>query len=556
MGVAVVGQQGPAGGGGAVLVGDGVAVGDLQEGPALEHDPCGHRLLGAVLPGQAHRARGGIGAHLDLNRAGAGLRRSGGGLNLPADHPAAPVVQGAQGGGLQAAVGADLNGGDALRPLEEALVLQPLMDLLHDHLPGQGRRVLAAGGDILRLVLVAYPHCGGIVGGVAGEVAVVVVVGGTGLTGHRHAADGGGAAGAAGDRVAQHLVHEVGGGLLHGHGGGGAVVHDHLRVVVGLDAGDSPGGGIHALVDEGAVGRRHLHGGHAVGQSAHGQGAQGQVTGVQVKAQLLLHKLEGAALPHGLQRAAGHGIDGALDAVGYGHVALVPDGGVLGEAAGARVVDPDGVVVHHAHGAHHVVLQGGGVNAHGLDGAARGTAGGGQVQPPVHRLDAHAAGHGLHIPGVGVHDGDGGVQRRTLVGGVVEVGGVLVDLVHNGLDVRVQGGVDVVTAVVEQKGGRVPAHAPLGHDESDGLVDGGVLKPGVDLAQVHGRLLVLTGLRLGEAVLGLVLGGVGEEELLRLGGLALRLGDEAHVLAGHAVEDVLLAALVEVPAGLVGAVVL
>ena len=29
----------------------------------------------------------------------------------------------------------------------------------------------------------------------------------------------------------------------------------------------------------------HLHGGHAVGQSAHGQGAQGQVTGVQVKAQ-------------------------------------------------------------------------------------------------------------------------------------------------------------------------------------------------------------------------------------------------------------------------------
>ena len=42
--------------------------------------------------------------------------------------------------------------------------------------------------------------------------------------------------------------------------------------------------------------------------------------------------------------------------------------------------------------------------------AAAGPPGGGQVQRPVGGLLPHASGHGHHVAGVGVQDGDGGIQ--------------------------------------------------------------------------------------------------------------------------------------------------
>ena len=181
-------------------------------------------------------------------------------------------------------------------------------------------------------------------------------------------------------------------------------------MVVGLDTGDGPGGRIDALVGEGGEGRGHLLGGHAVGEAAHGQGADGVVPLVQVEAQVVLHEIEGLGGAQHLQDPGGYRVVGLLHGVLHGDRAAKARAGVFGIAAGPGVVDADGVVVDDGGGGDDVRVDGRGVDAHRLDGAAAGPPGGGQVQRPVGGLLPHASGHGHHVAGVGVQDGDGGIQ--------------------------------------------------------------------------------------------------------------------------------------------------
>ena len=112
----------------------------------------------------------------------------------------------------------------------------------------------------------------------------------------------------------------------------------------------------------------------------------------------------------------------------------------------------------------------------------------------------------------------------------------------------------MVSGGVEQVGGHLPVDALGLLNLRDGVFDDLVLVPGVDPAGGEDLLLALLVLANLQTVEGGVLGGVHEEELLRLGGAALRLTDPAQLQ--HPVEHRLLALLVEVPGGLHGAVVL
>ena len=525
-----------------------------QELPSYQHDPGGDRVLRTVFACQIDVLRLREDADLDLNVAGAALLGGGAGLNFLADRPVAPVVLAAQVGGLQAAVRADGDGGDALGPLKEALVLQPLVELLHHQFPDHGGRVFPMlDKDLLRLVLVAHPHGGGVIGGIAREVPVAVIGGGTGLTGDGHTAEGGVPAGTAGDHPAQQLVHQVGGGFLHSRPGLRDCVVDHsLLVVVALNAGNEMGLNIGPPVNEGAVGSRHFHGGHAIGQSAHSQRGQVDVVDIQLEAQVVLHEFKGLGVPQLLQCPGGDGVGRVLQAPRHGRISPVAPIGVAGIALFPEGI-VDGVVVNDAGGTHHVGVNGRGVSRHRLDGASRHTRRGRQALGTVDRLHAHVTGDGLHLAGVGVDNRDGRVDGRALLGGIVKVGRILKHLVHYGLHLRVQGGVDVESAPVEQLGGVLPGIAVLLRQQGDGLVDGLILKPCVDLAEIHGLLVVRL---LGDldAMESLVLVGVGENEFFRLGGGVLSLGEIAVLL--HLFQDEFLTHFVEVPGRLDAAVIL
>ena len=186
--------------------------------------------------------------------------------NIIGSHPAAPWVQGAVFTSQQSAVQAV---GDLLQPgnLRELLVLQPLVDALHHELPELGGGVAAAGVDV-GVALVARPDRAAVIRGIADEVPVAPVVGRTGLTGDGHTGEIRTGAGTALDDLLKQAVHDVGGRLLHGDVGLGAVFEHDLAVGV-YDLRIRPRLAVHALVCKRRVRLRHRLDGHAPGQSAH-----------------------------------------------------------------------------------------------------------------------------------------------------------------------------------------------------------------------------------------------------------------------------------------------
>ena len=110
----------------------------------------------------------------------------------------------------------------------------------------------------------------------------------------------------------------------------------------------------------------------------------------------------------------------------------------------------------------------------------------------------------------------------------------------------------MIARVIEERGGGFAADAPLLHQKGNGFLNGGVLEPCVGGTGLRLALAVLRGG--GNAVEGLILVGVGKQELFRLGGVPGGLVDDA--LFAHFVQNQLLPFLVELAAGLVGAVVL
>ena len=97
----------------------------------LPGDPDFQWPIGPWDPGEVLPPDGGQIVHPDPGAGPGGNRPR---LDLHADDPAAPVVGGAKGAGLHAAVGAHVHPGDAVRLAREGLVLQPLFEFMTNNL--------------------------------------------------------------------------------------------------------------------------------------------------------------------------------------------------------------------------------------------------------------------------------------------------------------------------------------------------------------------------------------------------------------------------------------
>ena len=325
---------------------------------------------------------------------------------------------------------------------------------------------------------------------------------------------------------------------------------DHGGVVVGQNLDIGLGLVIDAVVGKGRIGRRHVHSAETVGQAAQTQGADIHVLRRQGQVQVLRGKAERLRNAHLLQGLHGDGVDGRLDAVAHRGPARIGVGRVLGPRAAVQQLDR--VVVKGGGRRHHAGVQCRGIGRQRLDGGAGLLDIRGIVPQPVPLLGPHVAHHGHDVAGGGLDDGDAGVDQLAVGGGqVVQAPPVLVDGLGDLLDLRVQGGVDVVAAVVDADPGLLRGDAVQLRQIGGHVIQHLVHEPGVDVGAAGGLRHDVRGRG----------GAVGEVELLRLGGLRLLRcqivqAGLAHVriAAGHPVQDHLLAHLVGLPGRCGGAV--
>ncbi len=468
-------------------------------------------------------------------------------------HTAAPAVQIAQARHCQlAAVQADA------RPLclhiagGELLVLQPLVERCHDQPPHPHARVLREAGD-LPVVLVAHPDHRGVVGGVASEPPGVVVVGGAGLAGHRHAGDLSPAAGATPHGVSEQLVHIIGGPFFEHRAGVvlQSIIQQHLAIAVHhLSVGG--GRGIDAATGESGIGRRHLEGGHAVGQAAHGQGGlvdigeplllsvaahHGAPLLQRGEAEALGEELEGGLRSHQPQGAQGDGVPGLGDTLAHCHQAQVVVLVVVGPGAAVQV---HRVVVQHRGRGDEPHFNGGGIHRQGLEGGAGLEGGRGIIEDTVLRLLPYISGDGHHGPRFIVHHGDGRLDGISVAGHlVVQIAPVLIGRVHRRLGVRVIVAVDGQAAAVDHLHHGPAVHACRLYQVVPDLGDHRLHIPGVDVGGVHHAVAVL------------VVAAVHELQLFGHRRIALRLSDIAPavltICIQHLCQDGLLPGLIVVP---------
>ena len=342
----------------------------------------------------------------------------------------------------------------------------------HNPGPKLQRRV---GGELLQALglVKAKPHHAHIIGGDTGKPTVVVGAGGTGLAAHLDAVDGGLSAGTGLDDAREQLDHMVTGLGGHGHSGNGIVVQQQLAVGI-IDLGVQDRGGVLAIVDKGAVGRRHLQNGNTVGQRAHGQGRDLPVAEHPVVLFQMLHQgetqvlggpVKGAVHAQALDQIHSYGIVGLCDTVEDGGAAAVGTAFVIGPAG---AVAADGVilgsVVHNSDRGHQTVFQSRGINRNGLDGRTGASlGGGGTVEHQVAFLLASAAVKGLHMAGIGIHQHHGGLGIGTILAQPAgEVLFIQENGVHLGLDHGIQGGDDLQTARQQKLFGHGLAVAQLG----------------------------------------------------------------------------------------------
>ena len=412
------------------------------------------------------------------------------GENAARGRPAASGIHGAPLGSQQAGV---LAVGDGPPPagVSEVLVGQALVELGH-HLFPQADGGVALSVDF-GVALVAHPHGGSVVGGVAHKPAVLVVGGGARLAGGVLALDviSSGGAGVV-KHMLEHIVHIPGGALLDHRLWVQRVVDKQLLPAVHHLG--HPGKGAGALIDpvvgEHGVGLGHFPGVDAVGEAAHGQGL-GDIglplfadhpALLQVDMVFVLDKFE--ALLRGdivVHDAHGHRVQRAHQGLPHGEVAPV-FGGARVQGPGLAAVHPVGVVVQHGVGVELVELQHRGVDGQGLEGGARlPVAGVGVVAAPVHRLIAEHAGDGRHAARLVVNDADGRLHLLAVLGGVVQILPVGVHLVHHGLEVRVVASVDTQAAPLHGQVDLPVRPVPLLGQRVPHVGDDGLLIPGVNL---------------------------------------------------------------------------
>ena len=279
----------------------------------------------------------------------------------------------------------------------------------------------------------------------------------------------------------EHQVHIERGGLtqnglalgLTGDDRTAVLVHLHAVVPVGqqnfaVAVGDhriEVGGGVLPIPGEGGIGRRHLQGGHALGETAQCQGRIVQVgtddagAGLIIlhqgrDAELFRQEVIGVLQPQLVQHLHRDGVQRVgHSGVHIGETGVIPL--VVHRPQRAVAVLLEGGVVLGGGGEDETRLHGRCVHAQGLDGGAWGTEGvGGTVPDAVARLFPDAASQRHHSTGAVVHHRDAAAQgltaQRLVLGRVV---GVAVHRVHFGLHLGVQAGVDLQTAGVDEVGG-------------------------------------------------------------------------------------------------------
>ena len=478
---------------------------------------------------------------------------------LRADTAAAGIAL-AQVGGQHTTVGTDRHL-HQIAAGEEALVLQSRMDLRHDLVPQDRRRIDAAGGHTA-VALITHPAGAHIVGAVAHEVAVTLIVGGTGLTGQRHAAEGCGSTGAAGNDIVQDAVHQRGSAGLHGHVGLDLILQDHVAVAV-LHPGEGAGLGVDALVDESTVSRRHLLGGDALGIAAQCHGAHLLTVGLGQggEAQTAGHKVIGVPRTQFHAHPHGAGVQRRHQRAAQRHQTLETTVVILG--IGTAVQLQHRVIVDGGRTGDNTLVQRRRVGADRLGGGAAGPHGGGPVKAAVIDLATGAAYHGHHITGIGINDGNGALQlfRLTLAvgAGVRRVAEILEYALGDLLIFVILGGIDLVALIEQRAFRRIVVIAVLVHQRLDHILDQRVSEVGVAglVLSGHRRCRFIRLVRLLHHSVTVVVAGVavavGKDHFLRLGGVILLLGDLVLVQHGVQYQNLALAVLLPAPFALKGA---
>ena len=324
-----------------------------------------------------------------------------------------------------------------------------------------------------------------------------------------------------------------------------ALVFQHGLTVAVPDLGIHLGGVVNAAVGKGREGRRHLHSAQAIGQTAHGQRGNGHILRHQAEAQLLRGVSVGLRHAQRLHGLNGDGVDGTPDALADHGPAGVGIGGVL--RPGRIVHKLHGVVIKGGGRCHSTGVQRCGIHRQRLDRRTNLMLLDRIVVHQILGLGAHGAHHAHDVAGIGVHDGDTGLQLVALGRVYIQIAQICVDILRDLLDIRVHGAIDLIAAVVHQPLGRFIRNA-LGLGQICGhVLDELLHEPVVDLDTVG--LDQLAG----------VSGGICEVQRLRLGGFALLFCQIG--LAGigiddlrHLVQDQFLALLVQLPGSDGGAV--
>ena len=407
-----------------------------------------------------------------------------------------------------------------------------LVHLLHDLQPDIGR--VAAVQAVQRVVVfIADPHRRGILRRHAAEPDVGVRGGGTGLAGGLHARDLRAGCSTVGGDVLHAVQHVVRGAhvlealvrirlVVQHHVALGV---NHLRI--GARAAE------HAFVDEGGEAARHLAHGHAVGQAAERQRRQIDIrldgavrigaVADQLDVQLLGQEIIGFLRRQRVEHLHRDRIDRAGDTAFDRHRTAGRVAAVVHRPGVAVFILAQRAVVHRAARHDHALIHRRSVGGQGLKGrtglAARiGRKGKFQLAG----LFAAAA-RDAHDVALLIRDDHGALRALAVLlrGGEDRI--VRPDLVEDGLDLSVDGGVDGQAARVDHVVGHGLGIALLLHQVVDHVLDHRVREIGIGLADVLDVVLIRAVVELlghGRVVRGLIdhalIEHLTEDELLTL----------------------------------------
>ena len=358
-------------------------------------------------------------------------------------------------------------------------------------------------------------------------------------------------------------VHQRGGAGLHGHIGLNLILQNHIAVAV-LHTGEGTGTGIDALVDEGAVSRRHFLGGDAVGIAAQRHSTHLLTVGLGQggEAQTVRHEIIGIAGAQHHIGTHGAGIQRLHQCAAHRDKTLEAAVVVLG--IGAVVQLQHRVVIQRGRAGDNALIQGRSIGADGLGGRPAGPHGGSPVPAAIRRLGAGAAHHGHHIAGIGINDGNGALQLLRLAGALgTGIGGIAEILEHalgDFLILVILRGVDLIALAEQGVFRSTVVIAELIHQRLDHIVDQRVGEIGI-AGLVLGHCLRGLFLRFFGGIhhgLAVVVAGiavtVGKDDLLRLGGVILLLRDLSLIQQGVKDQHLTLAVLLPAPLAFKGAV--